>query len=196
MRPFEVMIVGGAAGTGKTLLSHRLAERYNATVSEFDDIVDAVKVMTTPEQQPVLHYWDTHPQAMSWSAAEIVALTSRVCDVLAPAAEAVVANHIENAHPLVLEGDYLTPSLVVRLQDRMGAHNARVRGVFLFEPDETQINANFRAREPDVGEQRGRARVSWLRGRHLRAECECLGVPALTARPWATLLDRVLGRLG
>jgi hypothetical protein len=70
---------------------------------EFDDVVEALKVMTSPEQQPVLHYWDTHPQAMSWSAEEIVALTGRVCDVLAPAAEAVVANHIENAHPVVLE---------------------------------------------------------------------------------------------
>lgn len=189
------MIVGGAAGTGKTLLSRRLAERYNVTMSEFDDVVEALKVMTNPEQQPVLHYWDTHPQAMSWSAEEIVALTGRVCDVVAPAAEAVVANHIENAHPVVLEGDYLTPSLVVRLQDLMGAHTARVRGVFLFEPDETQINANFRAREPGAGDQTGRARVSWLRGQHLRAECECLGVPALAARPWATLLDRVLGQL-
>jgi hypothetical protein len=45
---------------------------------ELDDIVEAVKVVTTAEQQPVLHYWDTHPEAMSWSAEVIVALTSPV----------------------------------------------------------------------------------------------------------------------
>ena len=194
-RPFDVLIVGGAAGTGKTRLSRELVKRYQTTMCEFDDIVEALKAMTTAVQQPVLHYWDTHPEAMSWSAEEIVALTNRVCDVLAPAAEAVVANHIDNGDALVIEGDYLTPRLVVRLQDLMTGQPTRIRGVFLYEPDEPQINANFRAREPTIHDQTGRARVSWLRGQGMRAECGRLGVPALPARPWSTLPDRVVDQV-
>ena len=186
-----MLVIGGASGIGKTSISYRLARDHGVGITEFDDVVEALKAMTTPDQQPTLHYWDTHPEAMSWTPQQIVDLTQAVCEELGPAADAVVANHLDTDVPVILEGDYLLPRLVA--QAEFGGHPSagRVRGVFLFDPDEAQIAANLRMREPGGGDMSLRARVSWLRGEALRRECERVGVPALTARPWPTLLDRV-----
>ncbi|MFT7872079.1 MULTISPECIES: hypothetical protein [Amycolatopsis] len=48
-----------------------------------DDLVLAVQRMTTPAQQPLVHYWDTHPDASSLLAARPWATTlSRLCALL------------------------------------------------------------------------------------------------------------------
>lgn len=194
-RHWDVLIIGGASGVGKTGISYRLAHEHGVGITEFDDVVEALKAMTTPDQQPTLHYWDTHPDAMAWTPEQIVDLTQQVCDVLSPAAEAVVANHLDTDVPVVLEGDYLLPGLLTQpvFGDRRSA--GRVRGLFLVEPDEEQIAVNLRTREPRGGDMTKRARVSRLRGEALRRECERLDVPALNARPWSTLVDRVRAAL-
>jgi 2-phosphoglycerate kinase len=112
-----------------------------------------------------------------------------------PALEAVIENHLEEGTPILLEGDFIHPALAA--QDAFGdqPNEARVRGVFLYESDEDQIVRNFLEREPAAGPQRTRARVSALRAEWLRGVCEELGIPALPARPWDTLLDRVLESL-
>lgn len=194
-RRWDVLIIGGASGTGKTSISYRLAHDYGVGITEFDDVVEAVKAMTTPDQQPTLHYWDTHPEAMSWAPQQVVDLTQAVCDRLHPAAEAVVANHLDAGVPLVLEGDYLLPRLVTQVRFGVIPAAARVRGVFLFEPDEKQICANLELREPAGGDMTIRAHVSWLLNEARRLECERVSVPAVTARPWPTLLDRVRAAL-
>lgn len=109
--------------------------------------------------------------------------------MLAPAIRAVIDDHLEFDVPLLLEGDYLLPELI-------GAGDGgRARAVFLLEPDEARIRANFVEREPNEGSQDKRARVSWLLGRWLRDEAERRGIPALEARPWESLFDRVVEAL-
>jgi hypothetical protein len=51
------------------------------------------------------HYWDTHPEAMSWPPEKIADLHSSVADSLLVAYRAVVADHVECGNPVVLEGD-------------------------------------------------------------------------------------------
>src|SRR5580704_3116030 len=60
--PWIVTLVCGASGTGKSCLARPLAERYGVPLAEADDIVTALQAITTREQQPVLHFWQTHPQ--------------------------------------------------------------------------------------------------------------------------------------
>ena len=190
-RRWDVLVIGGASGTGKSSISYRLAHQYSIGITEFDDVVEGIKAMTTADQQPRLHYWDTHPEAMSWTPQQIVHLTQGVWQDLHPAAEAVVANHLETGVPVVLEGDYLLPRLVTQARFNDIPAAGRVRGVFLFEPDEEQISANLSRREPAGGDMTTRAHVSWLLNQTQQAECERVGAPAIPARPWPTLLDRV-----
>jgi hypothetical protein len=85
-----------------------------------------------------------------------------ILQMMLPALEAEVENHLESAAPLVLEGDFIHPALAAL--DAFGDEpNAdRVRGVFLYEPDEGQIIQNFLEREPATGPQTTRASVSAL----------------------------------
>lgn len=188
-RSWDVLLIGGASGVGKTSVSYRLARQFDVGICEVDDLVIALETLTTPEQQPVLHYWRTNPEAANLSAEQIVELHIKVCRVMAPAIEAVIANHVAECTPIVLEGDYLLPELL--------AHTARerIRGVWLVEPDEAQITHNYAQREPDEGDQSGRAHVSWLLGNWLRDECQRHGFAALPCQPWDTLIERIIAAI-
>ncbi len=188
-RTWDVLLLGGAAGTGKTSVSYRLAQHFGVGITEVDDFQVLLETLTTPEQFPALHYWSTHPEAAEQPPEQILAHTLEVGRTLAPGLRAVIANHLMENAPLVLEGDFLLPELVTP------ENCSRVRAVFLYEPGEAQIVANFLQREPEAGPQPGRARVSWLYGQWLRREAEIRGLPALPARPWATLFERVLAAL-
>src|SRR5918993_1195889 len=107
--PWIVAVVCGASGVGKTTVAEALAARHRVPLAEADDLVTAVKAVTTAEQQPILHYWDLHPHARAWSVDEIVDLHLQVAEVMAPAFRAVVADHVEFGARVVLEGDYLLP---------------------------------------------------------------------------------------
>ncbi len=195
-RSWEVLLIGGASGTGKTSVSYRIARHFGIGITEIDDFQVVLERMTTPEQQPILHYWDTHPEAMQLPPKEIVKLSVAVAEVMMPAVEAVIANHLEARAPVVLEGDYLLPELAAQPVFTNIISNGRVRAVFLYEPDEAQITANYLQREPEAGDQSFRARVSWLYGEWLRLAAERLGVTVIHARPWETVFERVLEAIG
>lgn len=190
--PWDVLIIAGAAGTGKTSVTYKLARHFGVGITEVDDLHLVLETMTTPEQQPQLHYWRTKPDDVELTVDSIVELHISVARLMSPALKAVIINHIEERTPTVLEGDYILPELLLDDPVHSDWHPERVRAVFLFEPDERQLVQNFLSREPSEGEQRGRAHVSRLYGEWLRRECDMYGVPALPTRPWKSLFDRIV----
>ena len=108
-RSWQVLLLGGPSGVGKTSVSYRLASHFGIGITEVDDFQVILERMTTPTEQPVLHYWRTHPEAGNLSAEEIVKQTIAVGQVMASALEAVITNHIESRTPLVLDGDFILP---------------------------------------------------------------------------------------
>jgi 2-phosphoglycerate kinase len=109
LRSWQVLLLGGPAGVGKTHVSYRLAQHFGVGITEVDDFQVILERMTTPAEQPVLHYWQTHPEAESLPAEEIVKLSIAVGQAMLPALEAVIANHLESQTPIVLEGDFILP---------------------------------------------------------------------------------------
>lgn len=187
-RNWHVLLLGGASGTGKSSLSYPLAHHFGVALTEVDDIVIALQKSTTPQQLPLLHYWDTHPEAQSFSPEQILDLHLSVCRALAPALHAIIANHLESQTPVILDGDYILPEL-------LADHPTQVKALFLSEPSEEQIVQNYLAREPHAGRQTGRAHVSWLLNQWLSAECARYNIPTLAPRPWPTLLERAITSL-
>ncbi|MCW2642583.1 MAG: hypothetical protein JWP76_4889 [Dactylosporangium sp.] len=59
------------------------------------------------------------------------------------------------------------------------------------EPDVEQLVHNYRLREPDAGEQRGRAEASVRYSDWLAEQAARHGIPVISARPWDTALDRL-----
>ena len=187
-RSWDVLLIGGGSGVGKTSVSYPLARHFGVAITEADDLFVAVEASTTPEQQPLLHFWRTNPDAPSLAPEEIFEHHVSVCHVMAPAIKAVIHNHLETNMPVVLEGDYFLPEILQGATDR-------VKAVFLYEPDESQIERNLLTREPDIDLPDKRARVSWLLGQRIREQCEERGLPALPCRPWDTVIERVIKAL-
>lgn len=178
-----ICVVCGASGVGKSSVARPLAVQYGVPLIEADDIVTALRALTSPATHPTLHRWDTDPEVATWDPDRIAAHTLAVSAELAAGFRAVIADHIEFRAPAVLEGDFLTPDLVAGL--------AGARAVVISEPDEDRIVENFRAREPDAGVQRSRARVSALHDATLVAAGRRLGIPVVASRPFGDVLARV-----
>ncbi len=191
-RKWQVLLIGGASGTGKTSVSYCLAQYFRVGITEFDDFQVILEKMTTPEQQPALHYWRTHPEAIYLPAERIVENGIAIGEAMQPALSAVIANHLASHSPVVLEGDFILPSLAIQPAFDDEPNNGRVQAVFLVEPDEEQLLHNYTNREPESGEQRKRAQVSWLFGQWLLREAQHANVPIVLARPWETAFERIL----
>jgi 2-phosphoglycerate kinase len=191
-RPWQVLLLGGPSGVGKTSVSYRLARHFGIGLTEIDDFQALLERMTTPEQQPAIHFWRTHPAPEQLAADEILRRLREQGEAMSAGIEGVIANHLEAATPVVLEGDFLLPALAAQASFSGQANGGRVRGVFLHEPDEQQFVANYLSREPGRGPQVKRAQVSWRHGLWLRREAERLGVPVVLARPWDTVFKRLI----
>src|SRR6266508_6515830 len=113
-RAWQVLLLGGPSGAGKSSVSYRLAQHFGVGLTEVDDFQVVLEKMTTPEQQPAIHYWNTHPEASQLPAEGILELHLNVCRALAPALEAVIANHLESEMPVVLESDFILPALATQ----------------------------------------------------------------------------------
>lgn len=180
---WTVVLICGASGAGKTTAASALARRHGAALAEADDIVTALKALTSSEHLPALHYWDTHPEARTWPAEQIAALHLRVTEELTPAFAAVIADHLAYNAPVVLEGDYLLPDLVLNLAPR-------ARAIMLTDTEAATVS-NLHAREPQHGVQDTRARVSALVTAELTRRAEHAGVPVIAARPWQDSAARI-----
>lgn len=194
-RIWQVLLLGGASGVGKSSLSYRLARHYDINLTEIDDIQVALTKLTTPEQQPLLHFWRTNwDEFSSWSDEQHLSHFIQVSrEVFQPALESVIANHLETNRPVILEGDFILPELVTFKAFDEQKNNGRVKALFIYEEDEAQIATNYLARDGE--EQTFRAHLSWLNSQWLRSECKRLGVPAIPARPWNTVLERTISSL-
>src|SRR5436190_6226291 len=131
-RSWQVLLFGGASGVGKTNVSYRLAHAFRVGLTEVDDFQIVLERMTTPEQQPALHYWRLHAaEVLRMDDEQMLAHTLSVAEVLSGAMDLVIGNHLASRAPVVLDGDFLLPSLAVRpAYDGISA-DGRVRAVVL-----------------------------------------------------------------
>lgn len=192
-RPWTVLLLGGASGVGKSQISRQLARRFDVEVVSVDGIYLALERMTTAEQYPEVHRWRLHP-------AEVLALDDDgmlqhalgCAQVVSEALEPVIADRLESSNPAIFDGDFLLPALAAKTSFDDVPADGRVRGLFILE-DEQQLGLNILAREGE--EQTRRARASGRYSEHLREECDRLGIPAIPARPWDTLVERAIGTI-
>lgn len=192
-RPWQVLLLGGPSGVGKTTAGYRLAAHFGVAITEVDDFQALLERMTTAEHQPASHFWRTHPALEQLSPPEILQHLIEHSLAMRLGLEAVIAHHLEESTPVVLEGDFIPPALGAQANFLGQSNDGRVRAAFLHEPDEQQFVANYLAREPAAGPQFKRAHVSWLHGLWLRQEAERYGLPVVLARPRQSLFERLVG---
>jgi 2-phosphoglycerate kinase len=192
VRRWQVLLLGGASGVGKTAVSYRLAQHFAVGITETDDFQVLLERMTTPEQLPVLHWRRTDPAFARASARKMMRHSLEVGRAMRPGLEGVIACHLKERTPVLLQGGHLLPALAAQPSYMVLPNDGRVHAVFLHEPHEHQILANYLSREPQFSPQIKRARASWLKSQWLKQEAERYGFPVVCARPWETVLERLI----
>jgi 2-phosphoglycerate kinase len=184
--PELLVLVGGAAGVGKSHLAHALARRTASTVSQLDDMQTAIETLVPSDRLPE-YFVPSTTYLRTDSPDDINGAIEQIAAFFAPAVLGALSNRIESGTSTVLEGDFISPEVAAQAR-ALGAVS-----LFLLA-SEDEIRANFLQRDGD--EQPGRARVSATRSLRLAEKCGELGLPALSARPFDTLLSRACTALG
>ena len=151
--------------------------------------------VTLPQRTEALSCF-AHPLVRTWPAHGLRAGLIGVAQVIAPAIESVIANHVDQQEPLLREGDSSVPSRFARTPVQVRADPGRVRAVFVVEPEEAASSANVLAGGRGVSdwtaeEVRRDARAKWLYGPWLAQEAQRYGLPVVAPRPWETLVERL-----
>jgi len=194
---WNVLLIGGSSGVGKTVVARELARRLSVSLLLLDDVRLALQKATTKETNPDLHVFLDYP-ADRWRYAEtICADWITVGKAMSEPLQAIIHHHliVPDVGPVIIEGDGILP-----MRNRQLIDAGNIRTVFLFEEDEGQLLHNLRLRgrgfeEWDELQQKGFAHASWLYGQWLVQESRTLHLPVIDARPQGTALDRLLSAI-
>lgn len=198
LEDWSVLLLGGVSGTGKSSAAAQIAEQVKCPWLQVDDLRLALQWsnVTLPQNTDDLYFFLKTPNVWKLSPERLCQALIDVGEVMSPAIEIVVDSHIATQVPIIIEGDGILPSLFARevLQKHYSA--GRVRGVFLVESDEEILLDNMRKRGRGIehmtdAELRTEAHTKWLYGRWLSAEAQRYNLPAIEARPWSTLSERI-----
>ena len=180
-----VLFIGGASGTGKSTLAYQIAKHYSINVMEIDDIHQIIKAITTKENYPAIHYWETGINWKDIGVNENLEWLKNVSKEMFIGIKAIVDRHIEDNVPIILEGDFINPEIISSLD------NSKIKTIFINEMDIDQLLKNYFDREG--GElQNYRADISVKYNEWLINSCKKLGIKYFESRPWNTLLKRVI----
>lgn len=194
-----ILLIGGASGVGKTSVAKQLGLRLGRSWLYLDDVRLAFQRsrVTLPEKTEALYFFEETPAVWTLPPEHLRDGLIGVGQVLSPALEVIIENHVDTAAPVVIEGDAILPSLWSRPSVRDRVSKGQVQAVFLIETEEEAMLTNVLARGRGVGarpetELRTEARAKWLYGQWLAEEAHRYGLPVMEPRPWSTLVARIL----
>jgi len=194
-----VLLLGGPSGVGKTIVARLLGLRLGISWLQVDDLRLALQWsrVTLPQDTGALYFFLETPGVWNLPPERLRDGLIAVGEVISPAIEVVITNHVDTKASIIIEGDGILPSLFARPEVRDRAAGGHVRAVFLVEPEEEMLFTNMLARRRGIAEKtenelRTEARAKWLYGQWLTTEAQRYGLPVLESRPWSTLLERLI----
>jgi 2-phosphoglycerate kinase len=193
---WDVLLIGGGGGTGKTTVAARIAARVGASFGQVDDFRLVLQRMLPPDVAPGLHFFTDRDHA-PLGVDDGLAAQRAIANFMTHALEPVIAHHVDTRLRLVLEGDSLLPSLATLPRHAGVATAGRIAAVFLDEPERSVIEANvlhrdrgFRALRRETKETT--VAIQFEHGQWLCEEARQAGLEVVRSRPWTTLADRIL----
>lgn len=187
----QLVLLGGAAGAGKSTTARALADQLNAGWLQLDTIWVALQGVF-PQDSPEYQLLRVDERVRS-SDDPVEALvehhiaTSRfVCQALPRA----LAFELQSHEALVADGSWLVPEFLAGL----ALDGARITALVLHEPNIDEVRIAMESRRTRkmtaAWHERG-VQVSWRYGNWLASEGLRHGIPVVAARPRDSLLHRV-----
>lgn len=193
---WKVLLIGGPSGVGKTLVARQLGLRFSIPWLQVDDLRLSLiwSRVTLPEHNEALYFFQNR-EAWQGTPQQFREGLIAMGDAMLPSIEVVVESHVDTNVPIIIEGDAVLPSLMIR--PSIHSHVKDVRMVIIIELDEDVLLNNMLARGRGADaftyqEQRTEARAKWLYGQWLIEEARRYHVPVVTSRPWETLVERII----
>jgi 2-phosphoglycerate kinase len=199
-----VLLIGGPSGAGKTTAAEEIGRQLSIPWLMVDDLRLALQrsQVTLPVGTDALYFFadiEDPKERSLWqeSPERLRDALIAVGEVMAPAIEAVILNHLSQRHPVIIEGDGILPSVLTRslLQEpRLAGH---LHAVFVVESDEEALLHNMlaRGRGMDImtmADAQTEAHAKALFSQWITKEAQSHGLPVIESRPWDTLVERVL----
>lgn len=199
-----VILIGGAAGVGKSLLAAELAYRLGIPrVVSTDAVRQALRSLISPELSPTLHSstydaWQAELLPAERGAAKpkrkrVIRGYQAQVQQLGTALGAIIERNIAEATSLVMEGAHLVPGIAP-----VGPYQATVVEMVLSVADESVHRRNFALREDQTRNQRTRseylehfAEIRTLQD-FIVTRAELHGVPAIEASDIDQAVDQAL----
>ena len=188
----RLLLIGGAAGAGKTTTARAVAKTLGAGWLQTDSMWIAMRQALPPgsPDRDALEI-DTHIRSGNSSPDELVTQHMAAAEVICRALPPVLEFELQTHDTLVCDGVWLLPSFAAGLSP----DGIAVRFVLIHEPEAHEVKRAMRSRSTRPATTSWQARgaeMSWLFGNHLQSQAIEFGLPVVAARPRETLLHRVL----
>ena len=187
-RDWTVLVIGGAAGVGKTTAARDLAARCGVSVLPTDSIWLALKAATDPMSYPELHYFDPpdaerqRHKAEYWCERHV-----KSAKAISQAMDPVIEYYLWERWPVIVEGTWITPAAAAGWSRQYQG----LRAVFIHEPEDLQAHLLSRGAQP----RDHRGPVFWLIGNWMREQALTNGLAVVNVQPRETLAERLLAAI-
>ncbi|EAX9632846.1 hypothetical protein BS795_24030 [Salmonella enterica] len=192
-RKFDVLLICGASGTGKSTIAYQLGKYYKMNIVQVDDFQCIIESATKEIDYPVFHYWNKHfEEAIQQPINKKLEIMISYANTLAQFLEIVIFNHLEENRPMIIEGDFISPDLCHKLQNNPEIRK-RIKCILITEDSKEQIIKNYQQREGSIQEDRAELSSkynSWLYNEALK-----YGIKNEPSRPWKSLRKRIVKRI-
>ncbi len=160
-RPWEVLLIGEVSGAGKTTAARELSRRLSIPWLGVDDLRLAFQQsrVSLPEKTEALYFFLDTPDVWSLPPERLRDALIDVAEIMTPAISIVIANHLHNAGPLIIEGDGIHPAIVKQSSLQPAFDQGRVQAIFVHETDANALHATSLARNRAI---QGRSNESLL----------------------------------
>lgn len=197
-QPWQVLVVFGAGGTGKSTAASQISRATGATWMQVDDLRLALQYSraTLPEGTDRLYYFETTPDIWTRPVEELVTGFVDVARLMAPAVRVVIDSHVVTGVPMVIEGDGILPSLINDPVLRPWVTAGAVRFCCVAAATQAELVENMkrRGREDHLQDHERvmrHARANRAFNDWLVSTARALGIPVVQSRPLDTLAVRV-----
>ncbi len=191
MGELRLLLLGGAAASGKSTSGALVARRLGLACVSGDSLWNALKSVTTNQSHPPFHYFEPTEEEWVKGPDFLCARHIESAEAMTPAADAFLDRELREGNKLVFQSAWITPQMAARRCNGM----PDARAVFVHEPDQDAILGSMVERQRRTSPSERQLRLSamaWRYGNWLRDGAREHGLPIVEARPRETLTDRII----
>lgn len=189
---WEVLLIGGGSGTGKSYLARQLSEHFKVPLTEVDDIRISLQQIADKEKYPELFTFLDNPNYQNEMDENVfIQKLIGVGKVVWKSLKVLISKHAFLRETVIFEGDGIIPELLKEIDLE------KVKAIFLYDDlesiKERQLKRNRHGKISETVEKD--ALFAYTFNEVIRKQAEANGFTTIKASPIETLFDRVLKEL-